>query len=348
MIIETVPGIAWYDNFGDCPLGANIPEGWTKYGPGATPVCTAQPVPGPTVQPDSPSLGGRFLRFSSGGAVGLGMDVAGSPTTFEILMRLRSVADIPIQAESAGGGTVEHVMANRYGGPGGRMSVVGGQLLGIQLTGGCNRSRTFCNWFCTNLSKDNPFYEPPQSVNYYQHFMLNSKGSVAADSQSGWALYGDLRPYHMKSGRTYLQMPLIPGTAIVDIPAWFPPGINQVEPGKVTFWNWMRMRVEGSHIRGKWWSHGKDEPTRWEHDTPDVLNMHWPQNPGPVGILASFAERDPFFGDPQMDVDYVSISLDPENTPAPEAVIPASTNCPEPGRVGDAYSFQLLVEGVNN
>jgi hypothetical protein len=340
MIVEVVPDIAWYDNFHDAPLGQNIPEGWTKYGPGPTPTVTAQPAPGPLVKPDSSSMGGRFLRFPSESApVALGMDVAGSPDNFEILMRLRSHSD-------AQSGAVQSL----FGGPGGRIGLNGANLIGIALAGGNWHSRTYCHWRCT-LDVTHHLYEPPVSVNYNQPFLLKT----TPDGNSDWAQYGYRPSGTFRSGRTTLQIgadryrELVASGTI----EWWPAGLGMVgEPGPVVMWNWMKMRVQTrsetgtqiQRIRGKWWKHKSPEPNSWLLDVDRVINLHWPQNPGPVGII-HLGETSA--GAEYTEIDYVAVSLDPENVPAPEVVVPEVQSCPTGGRVGEPYEFQLQATGVN-
>jgi hypothetical protein len=297
MIITVEAGVSWYDTFYDASLGVNTPTGWTLYGPAAV---------APTVVSDELAYGGRALKFErTDGPTGMGMDIAGSPTTFEVLMRLRVDDESELKNPHS-----------EWGGPGGRLKT-GTGLGGVGISGNNIQWEEVCNWFCQQERGEYPEWQQPTVVGSPNISRLKSKPSTTADTTSFHNIASGPSPASCFNGIIFVSGPALAGSV-------------------VKFYSYMRLRVDGTRVRGKWWFF--EEPAKWMMDIRDTTNMFWPQDAGPVGALIykESLEGDTF-------VDMISVSLDPDGFPAylPDAVEITST-CPLPdAQRGVAYSYQL-------
>lgn len=301
----------YYDNFGDAAAGPGVPDGWTMVG--------ASPTT-PTVVVDASANGGKHLSFPIGGLpYAMTMDIAGEPESFEILMKVK------VDGECTGFNP-----KSLWGGPGGRISRPD-RLIGIGVAAENIESYTSCGFLC-QLGPDHYLYEPPASWNFRQEFYLKSRPSGGVEYESPVAIESAVSS--ISSGPTSLQSP--------DLIAY---------PGGVVQWSYMRLRVDefdadGNPVhlaKAKWWPATEDEPSWWMIDA-SIQSIFWPVQPGGVG---AFIFGESLCSGRETLVDYMVISLDPDAEP-PEVQTPQfTTECPlPPGVVGEAYSYQLTVEGL--
>ena len=318
MPITTIPGVSFYDNWVDAALGTGVPLGWTKI-TGAF---------NPTVALDLTSSSGKVLQMPFG-LFAMTMDAAGTNHNhFEILMRLK------VSMES---GNINP--RSDFGGPAGRLSM-GANLIGIGANLTNKAASCSCGVPCQNCQhygRGHPLYPGVQSATGHANWQdlrtVGSNGSVALAQSS------DIEVGGIISGQVEFMKGACPGGGYHYV---CPP--TQTQYGDVVLsWIFQRIRVgpEPNRIRAMAWADGSPEPPTWLTDTYHI-NLFWPPSPsGGLGMMqtANLNRQG------TTSVDFISITIDPDQTQAP-IPDPVENVCPLPdGRIGVPYTFDF---DINN
>lgn len=367
-INSLVPGVQFYDDFRGNGLGVAVPTGWTKL--------TGQT---PEIIEDVTAFGGKALKLANVIAgsepTAIGMDAAGEPAYYEILMRLKVDAEYTKQCTGAfsdgansfrsGTGPCEPDGPPFFGGPGGHLSFGGSVLRGIGFRG-TNRAAFVRGDLYWGFGACHLVYRPAYGGYQFQRWY------IVASNAAG--VFGE--PFNDDSALMYSGQPtLVTGAFLcddnrrvrfVDPPSqgqFGPPlsdsflgpviglDVNYIRgtPGNARQYNYMRLRVGGSAqfaMRVKWWPGDKAEPLSWltiESDLPSPLA---PPVNGPCGILhVPHPTMSPYF-DPHTIIDFVSISLSPDHPAATPPDTPVA-GCPLPnGEVGVQYDGTFDPDGL--
>jgi len=329
-VIEVVPGVSWYDTFYDAMLGATVPTGWTKYGSGALSVIA-----------DGAAYGGRLISVATSAEVALGLDVAGTPANFEVVMRMRA------SGESSSFNPVAV-----FGGPGGRI-ILDDYLGGVAANVGCTSYYKTCEFFCS-LGYVTVEYPDWASLAHSggdpnQVYLVGGNGT---DTSVG-SVPSAISPYSVGNNGEYWAS----GGPNILVPQ--PNGslcsTTNSRGGIAHFFIVVRLRVIGTKVSLRaWWSDFQVEPTYWHVKDVELINLYWPQAVGPVGFISPLVTRNTWYdvcypgqtGNSVLTyIDYIGVSLDPENTDAPIPGDPVSitSTCPLPSaKRGELYEYQIL------
>jgi hypothetical protein len=327
-VIEVVAGVSWYDTFYDAALGAIVPEGWTKYGDGTV-----------TVISDEKAYGGRALSFINLYNTGLGLDIAGSPEEFEVVMRFR-----------ASGESEQYNPFAIFGGPGGRI-VEGGAngISGVGLGVQCSAYVQTCEFFCSLGYKTTEY--PDWAAQLHTRGDGSRVALLSGNGESSEIGFPQVySPYTVGYTGTYAKDS--PSNISVPQPGGGTCYSNYQRGFVVDRYTMARFRVVNGRVSFRTWVSGDPESAIWHVKNVDVINMYWPQVAGAVGFVSTNNDRSAWY-DPCYDgqdnqpiktyVDMISVSLDPVGNPAyiPDAVNITSL-CPLPNaKRGEAYSYQI-------
>lgn len=350
-INSLVDGVQFYDDFRDNGLGVLVPTGWTKLGSGQT----------PTIVADSAAFGGKALRFANvvpGSApTALGFDDVGSPTGFEILMRVRTDAEYTKQCTGAfnplnrayfGSSPCEPDGPPYFGGPGGLLSYSGGILRGLGARGSNRSARCDADMYW-GFGPCALNYRPAGGAVQNQDWSLIGADSLGVFS----SIFSGTAPA-MLSGdhKVRVTSPIVCdwGTSrAIDCPE---EGQFGNPPGNIVKYSYMRYRLGGSieqpyRQRIKWWPCDQSEPLSWLTIESDVPAGQAPPSAGPCGILhVPHANMSSLFA-PYTYVDFVSVSLNPTVYPAATPPDTPVAGCPLPnGQVGVAFAGTFDPNGL--
>lgn len=328
---DLIDGVQFFDNFADNGIGAGVPINWTKL-EGSD----------PTIAADLSASGSKVLHFPSGTArFAMRWDLIPlEQEYYEILVRMRTNKE-------------EHYLNTNpfsdIGGPAGHLQFTGGKTVGVAVSGTNKSAMCVCGLQCRNcqpIGRGLPNAGTIPSAygwNQIQQLMTYSN-RADGDPLSAGSQNFDVDT-HLRSGPPKFVSVPCPGSGSNKICHPF-----QTSYGDVVDWNYMLLRVgpevpiAGSlgRVRAVWWKEGESRPESWYIDGYHITAFL----PALTGSGLGLIQRQNTNRSAGVIVDFVSVSLDPDQAEAP---MPDDTSsiCPLPdGRVGSAYSFNLDLDGI--
>lgn len=353
------PDVQFFDDFTQNDLGVGVPIDWELL-VGQTPEIVADPK----------ARGGKALALDRTGVhTVLGYTPAGDThDSVEVLVAIRTTAE--------GSGVSPYPYMS---GPGGRLQAPGGLAAGLGLQGGTRTAYCVCGFLC---QRGIPFPRgTPREGQYPQAeaYPVAQKFHGIGGDNGGFTNLGIVEnpgiysgvPVvgYVRSGGPTVVGPLntymLEGTRLAEAKAKYPGYFDckakascseSLGPARtvcstqdlygdvVHEYTFMRLRTgpNVNRIRGKWWK-GSVEPENWMIDD-EIINAFTPNTPGGMaGILMRHQGNDSGL----VLFDWVGISIDPDNFPAPKTEETVSSNCPLPdGFVGEAYEDTLDADGL--